>query len=69
MSPGDFIGGWANSVALIWLVVVTMLQYIALRVQQAELRLTRQEMKDTRDEIKKQVELMDQQKALNSEAE
>lgn len=61
---GDFIGGWANSIALIWLVVVTGLQYQALNVQQAELKSTRQEMADTRAEFQAQVKLMEEQRKL-----
>lgn len=52
---GDFIGGWANSVALVWLVVVALLQFIALGLQRTELR-------ETREEIKKQVDLMEAQR-------
>lgn len=40
---GDFVGGWANSVALIWLVTVAFLQYLDLRHQREELKLLRQE--------------------------
>ena len=61
---GDFIGGWANSLALVWLVVVAGLQYQALNVQRADLRATRDELKQTREEIKKQVDLMEAQTRL-----
>jgi hypothetical protein len=50
---GDFFGGWANSLALVWLIVVTLLQYLALRVQREELRISRQELRETREEIGK----------------
>lgn len=53
---GDFFGGWANSLALVWLVAVAWLQFQALKTQQADLKLSRKEMRYTREEIRRQAE-------------
>lgn len=60
---GDFIGGFAGAVALVWIIVAYYGQSEELqqnnemlRLQKEELRLTREELSRTRDEVKKQAE-------------
>jgi hypothetical protein len=40
---GDFIGGWANSIALTWIITVTYMQYLDLKLQRLEFRKMREE--------------------------
>jgi hypothetical protein len=45
---GDFVGGWFNSVALVWIITVAISQYSDLRFQRQELKLMYEEyMKQT----------------------
>lgn len=58
---GDFVGGWANSLALVWLIVVAVLQQRALQVQREELDISRREFRETRSEIKRQANAASEQ--------
>lgn len=37
---GDFFGGWANSLAPVWLIAIAVMQYSSLQLQREELRLS-----------------------------